>query len=792
MDHRVFISHSSADRVIANAVCHKLEEQGVPCWIAPRDITSSDWATSIMDGLHQSDVFVVIVSRNSIGSPEVTKEVTEATHTCRYILPFKVDLEELSERMRYHLGPCHWLDAVTPPLEDRIEELVGRISRLSEEDAVYVNQNRRTLTERILWPRPLFVGREEEVAQMAQCLQEHRLLFLQGMGGIGKSELAKAYAKTYRDRYDTIVFAGYCGSILEMVVSNAIPIENLCRGSADTETVQEFFVRKLQVLKSISTERTLLIIDNFDVEEDPHLEDLVSGPYHLIFTTRYEFEDYPTLRIGKIQDFEKVRQIFASCYGKTLSAGDQEVVDRILKLVNCHTITVELLAKQMKASHRKPAQMLEILQATGTNTQLKEKIKHAASDAALTSFEYIRRMFRLSNLSEQERHLLCCMCMVPYTGIDFSTFAQWCGLEDYDDLNALVAKSWLQLDEDTDVLALHPVVCDVVKADLAPTVSDCGDFIRGLWKAAQPSWFMTTQEREQILPYVAHIQINYPQPVPELQLQYADFVNIAWICGDFARSQKSGKINYDFCLAQYGPDSVKTGDAARYLAGAYHNGGDDQSAEPYYKLALEHYLASVGPDDHVVAVTCSKLGRCAYLKQNYEEALEYLNRSLEIDRRIIDRLEDPSQKKLYTFRTGDTVVEFERLYMAKEDYTTALKYAKESFDIFFLKDGTEIPNHAYSLVDMGICYSKLGQFREAEEYLNRALALNIKFNGQASIQTMRTREAIADNALAKGDRELARSLYLQLELDLEKDFGPTNHQVLRLKQKGSEIGVHGG
>jgi len=91
MEHKVFISHSSKDAQIAQALCHYLEEAGIRCWIAPRDITTTDWAGSIMQGIQSCDVFVVVLSHNSIPSPEVTKEVTEATRVCDYILPFKVD-----------------------------------------------------------------------------------------------------------------------------------------------------------------------------------------------------------------------------------------------------------------------------------------------------------------------------------------------------------------------------------------------------------------------------------------------------------------------------------------------------------------------------------------------------------------------------------------------------------------------------------------------------------------------------------------------------------------------------
>lgn len=47
MSYDVFISYNSADKQIADAVCHYLEERRLRCFIAPRNITSSDWAGSI-------------------------------------------------------------------------------------------------------------------------------------------------------------------------------------------------------------------------------------------------------------------------------------------------------------------------------------------------------------------------------------------------------------------------------------------------------------------------------------------------------------------------------------------------------------------------------------------------------------------------------------------------------------------------------------------------------------------------------------------------------------------------
>ena len=52
MAHDVFIRYSSIDKTAADIVCSILEQNGVSCWIAPRDITPGlDFAEAIIDGI---------------------------------------------------------------------------------------------------------------------------------------------------------------------------------------------------------------------------------------------------------------------------------------------------------------------------------------------------------------------------------------------------------------------------------------------------------------------------------------------------------------------------------------------------------------------------------------------------------------------------------------------------------------------------------------------------------------------------------------------------------------------
>ena len=65
MAHQVFISYSSKDKPVADAVCAGLEARGIRCWIAPRDIVPGlEWRAAPVDGISGEKVMVLIFSGN--------------------------------------------------------------------------------------------------------------------------------------------------------------------------------------------------------------------------------------------------------------------------------------------------------------------------------------------------------------------------------------------------------------------------------------------------------------------------------------------------------------------------------------------------------------------------------------------------------------------------------------------------------------------------------------------------------------------------------------------------------
>ena len=133
MAHDIFISYSSKDKHTADAVCHKLEENGLRCWIAPRNIhAGKNYAEQIMDGLKSAKIVVLIFSKNSQESVFVNNEIDTAFSNNKPIISYKIDETLPENKMGFFLKNKHWLDAYPNP-EEHFQTLITDASRLCDE-----------------------------------------------------------------------------------------------------------------------------------------------------------------------------------------------------------------------------------------------------------------------------------------------------------------------------------------------------------------------------------------------------------------------------------------------------------------------------------------------------------------------------------------------------------------------------------------------------------------------------------------------------------------------------------
>lgn len=120
----VFISYSSLNKNVADAVVSDFEQNGIRCWYAPRDIMpGQEWVTAIHEAINACQLFVLIYTDSSNESKQVANEVALAFNSGKTLIPFKLSDTQMSSELEYYLTRVHWLDAVNPPLLESIANL---------------------------------------------------------------------------------------------------------------------------------------------------------------------------------------------------------------------------------------------------------------------------------------------------------------------------------------------------------------------------------------------------------------------------------------------------------------------------------------------------------------------------------------------------------------------------------------------------------------------------------------------------------------------------------------------
>lgn len=142
--HDVFVSYAHLDKPTADAVCAKLEARQIRCWIAPRDVPPGmEFPAAIIQGIEGSRVMVLVFSSHSNVSPHVLREITSAVNKGIIIVPFRIEEVQPSKSMEYLISVPHWLDAITPPIEQHMELLGATIEKILSDHPHENEENRK-------------------------------------------------------------------------------------------------------------------------------------------------------------------------------------------------------------------------------------------------------------------------------------------------------------------------------------------------------------------------------------------------------------------------------------------------------------------------------------------------------------------------------------------------------------------------------------------------------------------------------------------------------------------------
>lgn len=316
-------------------------------------------------------------------------------------------------------------------------------------------------------PNRCFVGREKELAAL-QCWLDRedggKCLFLTGMGGIGKSALAQRFLSINAGLCDTALYLYFQDSLQSTLIDdNGLSINTVAQGKEENDS--DYFKRKLRTLKKLlQNKKALLAIDNFHGELTEEFHEALNVGWKVLIISRANppSERYAHISLGALQDRARLRQLFEAHASLRPTEEEKICLDHMFESVAGHTLTIELIAKQIRKSRLTIARAAALADELGFSGIAPEKVMFERDRR--TKHETVRQIisavFSCQEQSLEKRTLLKALSLFPQTGVGEHMFCKMLKLPSKDSINELFEEGWLHVSDGT--LSMHPVIREAV------------------------------------------------------------------------------------------------------------------------------------------------------------------------------------------------------------------------------------------------------------------------------------------------------------------------------------------
>lgn len=720
--------------------------------------------------------------------------------------------------------------------EKRYQSAVVLLKKLDEAIALS-NPHEPFLQHHLPLKAAYFVGRDAELQEIEKRLIQNDKLFISGMGGMGKSELARQYAHAHKDEYDAVVFS-VCNTDLESMIldDSLLPICHVQRGDKKD---REYLKKKYSALESLCNKRVLIIVDNFNDLQDSTLSKLLQLNCKMLFTSRCDVSEYnyEQLSLGVLgKDY--VWDIFHTWYKAKLNSEDRMAVEQILNLYQGHTMAVELIAKQMRASNMTPRQMLDKLHAGGFSDSGRESVIHAKDgmNTKMNIHSHIRRLFDVAELSEDQVYVLANLSLIPPSGIAKRQFHDWCKLDTYEDINELIKSGWIRQEEGSEMIFLHPVIADVMLDELERQFELCRPLIvtiAGFLKKGKPDnepdgiyGDMPSTRYERLIPIVQTIMKRISRFENPSDVGISFIIKAASALYEFGSVTLYLEVVEKVIAAQQKRSTQET----MMTVGLLNVRGillsancDYQLAEKSYKQALELAIAYCGEADPQTLTigqnlisTYREWRKDDKVKEYYLQmrsmfssktnqifpASEYTNMGLNAKRLgYYSDAEHFYQKALWRRieelglnhgLTGLAHMNLGALYSFLDNYEKAEEHLEQARSSMLVYYGEKHSSTATAYAHLGDLALKQGRYEHAEMCFQNVLKIRSELYGKMHLDTATAFADLATVMWQKNDWDLAYQYY-QEAIVIRRQILGDNHINLSplLRHLGSMQMEHG-
>lgn len=730
-----------------------------------------------------------IASTNKISAPEISKaEIDEFTGKYLQEVDERADIyaighilfEKVMERnakssdiilgKKFNLEKTKLLKNSSPQLREKIQEIFQhtvvrmKSERYSNTDELIkaLNQALEIATEEeegyliddnitVTTSSSYYISRKDKLTEIRQHLENYHIVYLYGIGGIGKSETAREYAEEYRDSYTTIQLSIYSGDLKALIAGLKFSSDDKI-GDYFEKDINIRYETKLSLLSKamINNERTLLIIDNYNVEPDSDeynrnvevMKDLKKLHIHILFTTRtLPNDDKTKIDIEELSK-EELRHMFFAINPKDIGKEERIAqVDELIETAYRHTLTVDLVAHQTAKiegyGKKTLSDYIKVLKESGINSGINVAVYNNKDDNGKSDiiFEHIRALFNLTALTEKEKYIMVNACLLPLSGMPVAEFESFIDLENYPNsesndgwgedstISNLIKGGWIKrINGEVSKITLHPIVSEVTVNELKPEITEdkCKNFCDSMQeladncendlKAVEPYKDLFIKSANLLMKSEDEKTANYLSSV-----SYVLF-NLAYYVDALFYMLKTLVIREEK-LPENHPDIASS---LNNVGCAYGKLGGDKG----YEIECEYCLKALAirekvlPENHPdIATSLNNIGYAYCELGDPKEALKYLLKALTIREKVLPKNHPDIAESLNNVGSA---------YGKLGKHDKVFEYKKRALVIWnneLLKNHTEC---AAPFHHIGVIYGELKCYRKQLEYFNKALTIQEK------------------------------------------------------------------
>ena len=340
---------------------------------------------------------------------------------------------------------------------DNVSEVISLLERLVSE-----LEKRDYIIPKLPPVPPFFIGRDNELADISERLKKDNVLFITGIGGIGKSALVKAFIRCHKTDYEAVIYLEFDGDIVRTFCDDTqLQLSTVSR--QDSESPDEYFKRKLTHLRRICGEKKVLfVLDNFSGRIAKKLSKILDYGYDTIIVTRNRppQNSFPIIEIGAISDTALMKLISLNLR-RTMSKDERSSFAEIITLVQGHTLVLELIARQIAADRLDIRTARELIREHGFSHFSAEQIGNYKDGEEVygTLSAIITALFDASKMTSAELLTMKTLALLDVRGLESELSKRILKL-DFKTVQNLGQQGWLYNDGR---VKLHPVIAETMR-----------------------------------------------------------------------------------------------------------------------------------------------------------------------------------------------------------------------------------------------------------------------------------------------------------------------------------------